>query len=63
MPQKNNRLVSLMEWAKTTYGSEISQRIARQSPQEEADFWIALNKVREDHNQKYQNTPNVEKFS
>lgn len=63
MPEKNNRLDSLMEWAKSTYGSEISQRVARESPQEEADFWIALNKVRSSHGQKYQSTLNLGKSS
>jgi len=61
MMQEKNRLNSLMEWAKSTYGSEISQRIARESPREEADFWIALNKVRTTHNQKYQSTRHLGK--
>lgn len=56
MEEKNDRLDSLIEWAKSTYGSEISQRVAKESPQEEADFWIALNKVRAAHDQKYQGT-------
>jgi hypothetical protein len=63
MREKNNRLDSLLEWAKSTYGFEISQRVARESPQEEADFWKALNKVRAANNQKYQNTLRVKKTS
>jgi len=63
MQEKNNRLASLMEWAKSTYGSQISQLIARESPREEADFWIALNKVRTAHNQKYQSSLNPGKSS
>ena len=61
MQEKNNRLNSLMEWAKSTYGSEISQRIARDLPREEADFWMALNKVRTAHNRKYHSTLNLRK--
>jgi hypothetical protein len=63
MREKNNRLDSLLAWAKSTYGVEISQRIARESPREEADFWIALNKVRATHNQKYQNMLSAGKSS
>lgn len=54
MPGKNNRLDALMVWVKRTYGSEISQRVAKKSPQDEMDFWIALNKVKASHKQKYQ---------
>lgn len=61
MRKKNIRLDSLLEWAKNTYGSEVSQLIARQSPREDADFWIALNKARATHNQKYQGTRSVGK--
>ena len=56
MPEKNNRLDALIEWVKRTYGAEISQRVARESPKEEADFWIALNKARATHDRKYQTT-------
>ena len=56
MQENNNRLDRLIEWARNTYGSEISQRVAKAAPREEADFWIALNKVRAAHDQKYQNT-------
>jgi len=63
MREKNNRLDSLMGWAKRMYGTEISQRIARESLQEEADFWIALNKARATHNQKYQSTLSTGKTS
>ena len=58
MQEKNDRLIRLIEWAQSTYGSEISQRVAKESPKKEADFWIALNKVRAAHNQKYQGTLN-----
>ena len=53
MPEENNRLDSLMEWVKNTYGAEISQRVAQESPKEEVDFWIALNKARATQNRKY----------
>ncbi len=56
MPEKNNRLDSLIEWVQRTYGAEISQRVAQESPKEESDFWIALNKVRATHDRKYQTT-------
>lgn len=63
MPEKNNRLDTLMEWAKSTYGSEISKRVAGESPQEEADFWIALNKAKSSYGKKYQSTLNLGKSS
>ena len=52
--KKNDRLSSLIEWAKSTYGADIAHRVARESPLSEVDFWVALNKVRAAHNQKYQ---------
>ena len=63
MEKKNDRLNRLIEWAKNTYGPEISQRVANESPQKEADFWIALNKVKAAQDQKYQGTLSYEKFS
>ena len=60
MPEQNNRLQSLMEWAEITYGSGISQRIAAESPQEETEFWIALNKVKAAHDRRYQSPQSVE---
>lgn len=56
MSERHNRLDALIEWAKRTYGAEISQRVTRESPKEEADFWIALNKARAKHDRKYQTT-------
>ncbi|MBN2314335.1 MAG: hypothetical protein JXM79_10425 [Sedimentisphaerales bacterium] len=56
MPGNNNRLDALIEWVNRTYGAEISQCVARESPKEEADFWIALNKARATHDRKYQTT-------
>jgi hypothetical protein len=56
MPEKKNRLDDLMEWVDRTYGAEISQRVAQESPKEEADFWIALNKARATQDRKYQTT-------
>jgi len=53
MQERNNRLDSLMEWTKSTYGFEMAQHVARESPQDETDFWIALNKARAARNLKY----------
>jgi hypothetical protein len=63
MQEKNNRLDSLMEWAKSTYGSEISQRIAKESPREEVDFWVALNKVRAIYDREHRSSLRLGKSS
>lgn len=53
MQEENDRLDRLIGWVKSTYGIEISERVAKESPQEEADFWVVLNKVKAAHDREY----------
>jgi hypothetical protein len=62
MPKKRDRIDSLLEWAESTFGCDISHRIASESPHDEAAFWKTLNKVRAAQKQKYKSPVNSGTF-